>query len=173
MEVFHLKNGDLSQFFTTDEENTFLEHGYSADSDNQRKENAKAPSLGRDRKNKLTGDQTGDYHNDAAGNGNIKIKQEAVGGLPGKAWQQEYIGGKGEVGENVVLSPGVKITGNCKVGDNVLFGSNSALIPGTKIQSGAEVGIGAIPKRLVKSGKFVKAPVGDVIDLSLLRSDIL
>lgn len=78
-----------------------------------------------------------------------------------------------EVGENVVLSPGVKITGNCKVGDNVLFGSNSALIPGTKIQSDAEIGIGATPKRLVKSGKFVKAPVGDVIDLSLLRSDIL
>lgn len=74
------------------------------------------------------------------------------------------------VGSNVVLGPGVKITGGCNIGSNVAFGSNVALIPGTRIESDVEIGIGAIPKRLVKTGKFVKAPKSDVIDMQILRS---
>ena len=77
------------------------------------------------------------------------------------------------VGNNVVLSPGVKITGNCNIGDNVMMGSNVSLIPGTRIENDVEIGIGAIPKRLVKTGKFVKGPKSDVIDMQIFKSNIL
>ncbi len=76
------------------------------------------------------------------------------------------------IGENVVLGPGAKVTGNCKIGNNVSLGSNVALIPGTKIEDDAEISIGAIPKRLVKKGRFVKAPSSEVIDMGYLQGNL-
>jgi UDP-3-O-[3-hydroxymyristoyl] glucosamine N-acyltransferase len=76
------------------------------------------------------------------------------------------------IGENVVVGPGAKITGNCTIGNNVALGSNVALIPGTKIEDNAEISIGAIPKRLVKSGRFVKAPSSEVIDMGFVRESL-
>ena len=77
------------------------------------------------------------------------------------------------VGNNVVLSPGSKVNGNCRIGNNVTLGSNVALIPGTRIEDDAEIGIGAIPKKLVKSGKFVKAPASSVVAMEMLHSNML
>lgn len=77
------------------------------------------------------------------------------------------------VGENVVLGPGAKITGNCRIGNNVSLGSNAALIPGTRVEDDVEIGIGAVPKRLVKTGKYVKANSCTVIDLQALHANIL
>lgn len=77
------------------------------------------------------------------------------------------------VGDNVILSPGVKVTGNCKIGNNVAMGSNVALIPGTRIENNVEISIGAIPKRVVKAGKFVKAPTSEVIDIGFIKNKAL
>lgn len=77
------------------------------------------------------------------------------------------------IGDNVVLSPGAKITGNCKVGDNVTLGSNAALIPGTIIEHDAEIGIGAVPRRFVEAGILVKLPPCEIKDRQRLHTNIL
>ncbi len=83
------------------------------------------------------------------------------------------IGHQAVVGNNVVVGPGAKITGNCHLGNNISLGSNSALIPGTQLEDNVEIGIGAIPSRYVRSGKYVKCLKNEVVDLSILNSNIL
>lgn len=74
------------------------------------------------------------------------------------------IGHHAKIGKNVVVGPGVKITGHCQIGNNVSFGANSCLIPGTKIEDNSEIAIGTFPRKRVRCNKIVISKPGDVFD---------
>ena len=77
------------------------------------------------------------------------------------------------VGNNVVVGPGAIVTGNCKIEDNVALGTNVSLIPGTYIGRESEIGIGAVPKKRVKQGRYVMVPKAEVVDKELLNSKMI
>lgn len=73
------------------------------------------------------------------------------------------IGHDAHLGDNVVVGPGVRITGACQIGDNVALGANAALIPGTVIESSSEIGILTFPRKKVKKGKVIVSAPGTAI----------
>jgi sugar O-acyltransferase (sialic acid O-acetyltransferase NeuD family) len=54
------------------------------------------------------------------------------------------IGHETEINEYFTAAPGVKISGKCKIGSNVYFGTNSALVEGKIISPDIKIGIGAV-----------------------------
>lgn len=54
------------------------------------------------------------------------------------------IGHETEINDYFTAAPGVKISGKCKIGANVYFGTNSSLIEGKIITSDVKIGIGAV-----------------------------
>lgn len=54
------------------------------------------------------------------------------------------IGHETEISDYFTAAPGVKISGKCKIGTNVYFGTNSSIIEGKTISSDIKIGIGAV-----------------------------
>lgn len=57
--------------------------------------------------------------------------------------------------DNVVLSPGSRVSGFCIIENNVSLATNSALVPKTKIGCNSEIGICTYPKRNVINDTIV------------------
>ncbi|WP_412560156.1 acetyltransferase [Winogradskyella sp. MIT101101] len=69
------------------------------------------------------------------------------------------IGHESSVGKYFTSAPGVKISGNCQVGEHVYFGTNACTIQGIKIGSDIKVGIGTVVmKNLKKPGTYLFNP---------------
>ena len=77
------------------------------------------------------------------------------------------------VGNNVVVGPGAIVTGSCRIYDNVALGTNVSLIPGTTINTNSEIGIGAVPKKRVREGRYVMVPKAEVVDMELLNNKMI
>ena len=64
------------------------------------------------------------------------------------------------MGNNIVIGPGVIVTGDSEIGDGVTFGVNSAILPGTKIGNNVEIAINTYPRRRVPDGSSILTPPG-------------
>lgn len=69
------------------------------------------------------------------------------------------IGHDTELGNYFTACPGVNISGNCKIGDCVYFGTNSAIKQKTKISSNVIIGMGSmVINDINESGVYVGTP---------------
>lgn len=65
--------------------------------------------------------------------------------------------------EYFTSAPGVKISANCKIGQNVYFGTNSSAVQGIKVSDNIKVGIGAVVmSSLRKPGTYLFNPAKKV-----------
>lgn len=69
------------------------------------------------------------------------------------------------IGHETVLNdfftsaPGVKISGNCRIGKNVSFGTNACCVQGIKVEDKIKVGIGSVVmNNLLKPGTYMFNP---------------
>lgn len=63
------------------------------------------------------------------------------------------------IGDFVTTSPGTNISGNCKIGNKVYFGTSSAVRQGIQICDNTFIGMGAIVvKDIATSGTYVGVP---------------
>jgi sugar O-acyltransferase (sialic acid O-acetyltransferase NeuD family) len=64
------------------------------------------------------------------------------------------------IGDYFTTAPGVNISGNCKIGNNVYFGTNSSIKEGVSICSDVTIGMGAIVlKNVDEPGVYVGNPL--------------
>jgi sugar O-acyltransferase (sialic acid O-acetyltransferase NeuD family) len=66
------------------------------------------------------------------------------------------------VGKYTTIMPAVNISGCCKIGEGVLFGTKATVIPGKKIGDGATVGAGSVVFRKVPENVTVLGNPGKV-----------
>lgn len=59
------------------------------------------------------------------------------------------------IGNWVEMSPGVNVSGHCKIADLVTIGTNAALLPGVHVGEGAVIGAGAVVVKDVAPGSTV------------------
>ena len=72
---------------------------------------------------------------------------------------QSTIGHDTIIGDYFTSAPGVKISGNCKIGDCVYFGTNSCVKQKIKICNNVTVGMNSgVVKNIDKSGTYVGTP---------------
>ena len=64
------------------------------------------------------------------------------------------------MGNNIVIGPGVIVTGDSEIGNGVTFGVNSAILPGTKIGDNVEISINSYPRRRVPDNSSIITPPG-------------
>lgn len=63
------------------------------------------------------------------------------------------------IGDYFTTAPGVHVSGNCCIGDNVYIGTNGSIKEKIKIQSNAVIGLnGGIVKNIDESGVYVGCP---------------
>lgn len=60
-----------------------------------------------------------------------------------------------QIGDNVIMAAGVKLSGSVTIGDRVWMGTNSTVMQGVTIGDGATIGIGAVVLRDVEPGQTV------------------
>ncbi|XRD25646.1 NeuD/PglB/VioB family sugar acetyltransferase [Lysinibacillus fusiformis] len=68
---------------------------------------------------------------------------------------QACIGHDVEIDDYVTVSGGVHITGGCKIGSDVVFGTNSSLVPLTKVEDKAFLGANSLGVGKIKSNNTV------------------
>lgn len=74
------------------------------------------------------------------------------------------IGHETHMDEYFTSAPGVKISGCCKIGENVYFGTNSSTIQGITVNSNIKVGIGGVVMNsLNKSGTYLFNPTKKIL----------
>ncbi|MGB1448998.1 MAG: acetyltransferase [Flavobacteriaceae bacterium] len=72
---------------------------------------------------------------------------------------QTCIGHESKLGKYFTSAPGVRISGNCYVGENVYFGTNSCTVQGINVKDNIKVGIGSVVvNNLKKSGTYMFNP---------------
>ena len=77
---------------------------------------------------------------------------------------QTTIGHDCKIGNYFTSAPGVKISGNCIIGDNVYLGTNSCLKQGIEICDNVVVGMGAVVvKDLSEPGVYVGTPARKLV----------
>lgn len=70
------------------------------------------------------------------------------------------IGHDCQIGDFFTTAPGTNISGNCKFGDCVYFGSNSAVREGIKICDNSTIGMGGVVvKDILEEGVYIGNPV--------------
>jgi len=57
------------------------------------------------------------------------------------------VGHESRIGDNVTLTPGVRIAGNVRIGDDVFFGANATVAPGVTIGDRVVVGANLVVRR--------------------------
>jgi sugar O-acyltransferase (sialic acid O-acetyltransferase NeuD family) len=63
------------------------------------------------------------------------------------------------IGDFFTTAPAVNISGNCKIGNEVYFGTNSSIKQGISVCSGATIGMNAaVVKNIVEPGVYVGVP---------------
>lgn len=54
------------------------------------------------------------------------------------------IGHETEIADFFTSAPGAKISGNCKIGESVYFGTNACIVQGKSVSSNVKIGIGTV-----------------------------
>ena len=63
------------------------------------------------------------------------------------------------MGKYFTSAPGVRLSGNCFIGENVYFGTNSCTVQGINVNDNIKVGIGSVVvNNLKKSGTYMFNP---------------
>jgi sugar O-acyltransferase (sialic acid O-acetyltransferase NeuD family) len=69
------------------------------------------------------------------------------------------IGHDTEMGDFCTTAPGVNISGNCKIGNNVYFGTNSSVKPKIQITDNVIIGLNSgVVKNITESGIYIGTP---------------
>jgi sugar O-acyltransferase (sialic acid O-acetyltransferase NeuD family) len=77
---------------------------------------------------------------------------------------QTTIGHGTNIGDYFTTAPGVKISGDCKIGNNVYFGSNSVIKEKIKVCDNVKIGaLGCVLKDILTSGTYVGIPVSKIL----------
>ena len=72
---------------------------------------------------------------------------------------QTCIGHETKLGKYFTSAPGVRLSGNCFIGENVYFGTNSCTVQGINVNDNIKVGIGSVVvNNLKKSGTYMFNP---------------
>lgn len=78
------------------------------------------------------------------------------------------IGHDVKTGDFVTCSPGVNISGNCIIGNNVLIGSNSVIKENIHIGNNIIIGMGSVvTKNLLEAGVYVGNPCKKIKDITI------
>jgi sugar O-acyltransferase (sialic acid O-acetyltransferase NeuD family) len=72
---------------------------------------------------------------------------------------QTCIGHETSLGKFFTSAPGVRLSGNCNIGENVYFGTNSCTVQGIDVKDNIKVGIGSVVvNNLKKQGTYMFNP---------------